>query len=150
MIVVSEAVLDAAQALSNFETKLDASGDTGAIVSFSGRVRTSANAGTVTRLTLQAYTPMTEDGIASAVRQAKARWPLTACYIQHRIGDMHAGETIVFVATASAHRRAAFEAADFLMDYLKTKAVFWKQEATDTGAQWIEPRDQDHRDAARW
>ena len=70
--------------------------------------------------------------------------------VQHRVGEMKAGDTIVFVATASAHRRAAFEAADFLMDYLKTKAVFWKREKTDLGDAWIEPRDADYADAERW
>lgn len=150
MIVISESVLDAAQCLAQFEQRARLCGKAGAIVSFSGLVREQAGSGHVKRLRLQAYNPMTQTGIAQAVQTAQARWPLTDHCVRHRIGEMQAGDTIVFVATASAHRRAAFEAADYLMDYLKTEAVFWKQETTDTGAHWIEPRAQDYADAARW
>ena len=123
----------------------------GAIVSFSGVVRPTNAAGEpVTSLYLQAYSPMTERGMAASLTDALERWPLDGAMVLHRIGDMAPGDTIVFVATASAHRRAAFEAADFLMDYLKTQAVFWKKETTPAGSTWIEPRTEDYADAARW
>jgi len=123
----------------------------GAIVSFTGLVRPDDTADApVTGLHLQAYEPLTSRGIEEAAAIAQSRWPLTALTIIHRTGDMLPGDPIVFVATASAHRRAAFEAADFLMDYLKTKAVFWKKETTPNGARWIEPRAEDYKDAARW
>lgn len=147
MIRVSDAVIDASKALGEFERGV---GEAGAIVSFTGQVRPVSAAGDVSSLTLQAYSPMTERGIERALRLAKEKWPLAGAHILHRTGEMKAGETIVFVATASKHRRAAFEAADFLMDYLKTEAVFWKKETTDQGETWIEPRQDDYQDAARW
>ena len=125
--------------------------DAGAIVSFSGIVRPENSTGdAVTGLYLQAYSPMTERGMTASLTEALKRWPLDGAMVLHRIGDMAPGDTIVFVATASAHRRAAFEAADFLMDYLKTQAVFWKKETTAAGSTWIEPRAEDYADAARW
>ena len=147
MISVSDKPIDASALLNTFEQTAK---DAGAIVSFSGLVRPKAQSGEVETLSLQAYSPMTENGIEDAVAEATARWPISHVRVAHRTGDMHPGDTIVFVAAASAHRRAAFEAADFLMDYLKTKAVFWKRERTDQGDAWIEPRDQDYQDAARW
>ena len=93
---------------------------------------------------------MTERGINQAVKDASERWPLESASVIHRIGVILPGEPIVFVATSSAHRRDAFEAADFLMDYLKTKAVFWKKEVTCEGEFWIEPRLSDYADAKRW
>lgn len=122
----------------------------GGIVTFTGIVRPESKFGTVTALHLQSYSPMTESGIEGAVLDAEKRWPLIASRVVHRIGDVLVGEPIVFVATASAHRRDAFEAADFLMDYLKTKAIFWKKEITSDSATWIEPRVQDYSDAKRW
>ena len=147
MIRVSDAVIDASKALREFERGV---GEAGAIVSFTGQVRPVSAAGDVSALTLQSYSPMTERGIERALQQAQEKWPLAGAHILHRTGEMQAGETIVFVATASKHRRAAFEAADFLMDYLKTEAVFWKKETTDQGETWIEPRQDDYQDAARW
>lgn len=147
MIRVSDEVIVASQALSAFEHEMR---EAGAIVSFTGQVRPRSAAGDVSALFLQAYSPMTENGIEAALSEAQHRWPITGAHILHRTGEMQAGETIVFVATASKHRRAAFEAADFLMDYLKTEAVFWKKETTDKGATWIEPRQDDYQDAARW
>ena len=150
MICVSETPIDSSAALKAFEEEIAQSDTSGAIISFSGRVRGNAASGQVSFLKLQSYPSMTEKGIAEACQKAQQTWPLDGVHIRHRIGEMQAGDTIVFVATASAHRRAAFEAADFLMDYLKTKAVFWKQEATPAGATWIEPRAEDYSDAARW
>lgn len=147
MITISEDPIDSAALLRSFET--DAQG-AGGVVSFSGLVRPVAGGAEVKSLFLQAYSPMTENGMTEAVTEAKTRWPLTQVRVVHRVGEMAPGETIVFVATASAHRRAAFEAADFLMDYLKTRAVFWKREVTNQGDSWIEPRDGDYADAARW
>lgn len=147
MLRVSEEAFDAGAELAAFEA--DAEG-AGAIVSFTGLVRDHASGGKVKSLYLQAYKPMTQRGIEKAMSEAKDRWALTALRVIHRTGTMAPGETIVFVATASAHRRAAFEAADFLMDYLKTEAVFWKKEVTDTGEHWIEPRVEDYEDRARW
>ncbi|MGH1420631.1 MAG: molybdenum cofactor biosynthesis protein MoaE [Hyphomonas sp.] len=147
MITLSSAPFDAANALRDFETEI---GGAGAVVSFTGYVRPEANGGAVTGLHLQAYSPMTERGIETAAAEAGKRWPLINTRIIHRTGDIAPAEAIVFVATASAHRRAAFEAADYLMDYLKTKAIFWKKEYTPTGDHWIEPRADDYKDSARW
>lgn len=147
MISITDQPFDAAEALKQFETLVKGAG---AIVSFTGLVRPETSESPVERLHLQAYSPMTETGIAQAAENAQARWDLIGMRIIHRIGDMSPGDPIVFVATASAHRRAAFEAADFLMDYLKTEAVFWKKETSATGMKWIEPRDDDYRDRARW
>ncbi len=147
MIRVSDETIDAPKALAAFERDMS---DAGAIVSFTGQVRPQSASGEVSTLFLQAYSLMTESGIESALAEAQRRWPLSGVHILHRTGEMRAGETIVFVATASKHRRAAFEAADFLMDYLKTEAVFWKKETTPDGATWIEPRQGDYQDAARW
>lgn len=122
----------------------------GGIVSFLGCVRPTSTKGRVHKLHLEAYPAMTERGIRAAVRQAKTSWSLTGVRIIHRTGDVFVGEPIVFVAAASVHRRDSFEAADFLMDYLKTEAIFWKKETTDLGETWIEPRDQDYSDALRW
>ena len=146
--MLTDATLSAPALLSEVEAKYP---EAGAIVSFSGIVRPrNASGARVSGLYLQAYPPLTERGMAAALAEALERWPLDGARIVHRIGDMGPGDTIVFVATASAHRRAAFEAADFLMDYLKTQAVFWKKETTPAGSTWIEPRSEDYADAARW
>lgn len=147
MIHLMDQPFDPADALKTFETEIDGAG---AVVSFTGYVRPKAGADTVRTLHLQAYAPMTEKDIERAAKRAQARWPLTAFHIIHRIGDLSPGDPIVFVATASHHRRAAFEAADFLMDYLKTQAIFWKKEITDKSARWVEPRTEDYQDNARW
>lgn len=124
--------------------------DSGAIVTFTGQVRPSNGDGSVTTLSLQHYPGMTERGIEAILDEAARRWPLEAVLVVHRVGDMLPHDPIVLVATASAHRRAAFEAADFLMDYLKSRALFWKSETSASGRAWIEPRDEDYADAARW
>ena len=147
VICVSESPIDSGAALSQFQK---AAATSGGIVSFTGNVRGTSAQGSVTTLHLQSYSPLTEQGIASAAQTARGRWPLDHITILHRTGDMRPGDTIVFVAAASAHRRAAFEAADFLMDYLKTEAVFWKKETTSEGTAWIEPRAEDYQDNARW
>jgi len=122
-------------------------GGAGAIVAFTGLVR---GEGEQLTLTLSHYPDFTESQILEIAKQAEARWPLTGWHILHRVGAMKAEEPIVFVATASRHRRDAFEAADFLMDYLKSEAAFWKSESVAGKSRWIEPRGQDITDKKRW
>ena len=140
---MGEAPLEAGALLSEFLAHV---GDAGGVTSFSGQVR----GGDTDTLTLTRLEPLTTNGIAEAVEDAVARFGLTDAAVRHRVGPTAVGETIVFVATAAPHRRAAFEACDCLMDYLKTRAVFWKREAGGNGARWIEPREQDYTDASRW
>jgi molybdopterin synthase catalytic subunit len=122
--------------------------ETGAVVSFTGIAR--AGAGAVTRLELEAYPGFTVTEIERIAAAARTRFSLQDLLIVHRVGDIAPGEAIVFVATAAAHRREAFEAADHLMDYLKSRAPFWKKEHGPDGARWIEPTERDRSDAARW
>jgi molybdopterin synthase catalytic subunit len=122
--------------------------ETGAVVSFTGIAR--AGAGAVTRLELEAYPGFTDTEIERIAAAARTRFSLQDLLIVHRVGDIATGEAIVFVATAAAHRREAFEAADHLMDYLKSRAPFWKKEHGPDGARWIEPTERDRSDAARW
>ncbi|MEO0398594.1 MAG: molybdenum cofactor biosynthesis protein MoaE [Pseudomonadota bacterium] len=122
----------------------------GAIVSFSGLVRAADADRTVLGLDLQHFPGFTEKRIAAFCETALQRWPLQDLTIVHRVGAMVPGEPIVFVATAAAHRRAAFEAADYLMDYLKSEAPFWKKERREDGDVWIEPGAEDKRDKSRW
>lgn len=119
----------------------------GAVVSFTGIVRADVR---TRKLRLTHYPDFTEAAIAEMIVTARARWDLTGVQVLHRVGTMDIGDPIVFVATASAHRRDAFEAADFLMDYLKSEAPFWKQEIRADSTVWIEPRVQDLTDKARW
>ncbi len=123
-------------------------GETGAVVSFTGLAR--ASAGAVQRLELEAYPGFTDAEIGRIAEAARTRFSLQDLLIVHRIGEIAPGEAIVFVATASAHRREAFEAADHLMDYLKSRAPFWKKEHGPSGARWIEPTERDLADAERW
>ncbi len=122
--------------------------ETGAIVSFTGLMR--AENGAADTLHLDSYPGFTEVEIARTEARAQARFALQDSLIVHRHGPIAVGEPIVFVATAAAHRRAAFEAADHLMDYLKSRAPFWKRSQGPHGARWIEPTAQDLHDAARW
>jgi len=127
---------------------VEAAGDAGAVVSFTGLVRRGADG--VEALTLEQYPGMTERALAEIEREAKGRWPLLAARIVHRVGCLLPGEPIVLVAVASAHRQAAFEASSFLMDYLKTKAPFWKKERTAEGDRWVQARESDDEAADRW
>jgi molybdopterin synthase catalytic subunit len=123
--------------------------DIGAIVTFTGRVR--ADERQLAALTLEHYPGMTEAELIRIEAEAQARWPLQACLIVHRVGELVPGDNIVLVATASAHRQAAFEAAGFLMDYLKTRAPFWKRETSASGeSTWVEARSRDESAARRW
>ena len=122
--------------------------EVGGIVSFTGLVR--ADQGQETVLELEAYPGFTEGEIARIAEAAKARWSLADYLVVHRVGQIGPGQAVVFVATAAAHRREAFEAADHLMDYLKSRAPFWKKEHGPDGAKWIEPTARDLSDIARW
>jgi len=121
----------------------------GAIVSFTGTVRETKGE-SVAAMTLEHYPGMTERELERIQAQARERWPITDCIIIHRYGRLEPGDNIVLVVTASAHRQAAFEAAQFLMDYLKTSAPFWKSEETADGPRWVEARDADDMAAQRW
>jgi molybdopterin synthase catalytic subunit len=122
--------------------------ETGAIVTFTGIAR--ASGGEVERLELEAYPGFTDAEIERIANATKARFSLHDVLIVHRHGEIAPGEAIVFVAAAAAHRRAAFQAADLLMDYLKSRAPFWKKEHGPGGARWVEPTEQDLGDAKRW
>jgi molybdopterin synthase catalytic subunit len=122
--------------------------ETGAVVSFTGIAR--ASDGAVERLELEAYPGFTDAEIERMANTTKARFSLHAVLVVHRYGQIAPGEAIVFVAAAAAHRRAAFQAADQLMDYLKSRAPFWKKEHGPDGPRWIEPTAEDLTDAKRW
>ncbi|MEH2506213.1 molybdopterin synthase catalytic subunit [Bradyrhizobium sp. AZCC 1578] len=146
-IRIQEADFDAAQeiaALTRGRT------DIGAVVTFSGICRGSENGEPIAALTLEHYPGMAEAEIGRHADEALSRWPLQGLTIIHRFGRIAPGENIVLVVTASPHRQAAFEAAEFLMDYLKTNAPFWKREESEKGASWIEARDHDDAAVARW
>jgi molybdopterin synthase catalytic subunit len=124
--------------------------DIGAVVSFTGICRGIEGSEPIAALRLEHYPGMAEAEIKRHADEAMARWPLQGLTIIHRFGRIPPGENIVLVVTASSHRQAAFEAAEFLMDYLKTSAPFWKQEESARGKSWIEARDHDDAAAARW
>jgi molybdopterin synthase catalytic subunit len=124
--------------------------DIGAVVTFTGICRADENGEPIAALTLEHYPGMAEAEIARHVEEARARWPLLATLVIHRYGRITPGEDIVLVATASSHRQAAFAAAEFLMDYLKTRAPFWKQVETAAGAAWVEAKTADEAAAERW
>ena len=124
--------------------------DIGAVVSFSGICRGSEQGEPIAALTLEHYPGMAEAEIGRHADEALSRWPLQGLTIIHRFGRIAPGENIVLVVTASSHRQAAFEAAEFLMDYLKTNAPFWKQEESEKGTSWVEARDHDDAATARW
>ena len=124
--------------------------DIGAIVTFTGVCRGDENGELITALTLEYYAGMAEAEIARHVEDARARWPLLGVTVIHRHGRIVPGEDIVLVVTASSHRQAAFEAAAFLMDYLKTRAPFWKQIEKAGATSWVEAKSTDDAAAARW
>ncbi|MCP8346749.1 molybdopterin synthase catalytic subunit MoaE [Pseudomonas sp. FBF18] len=122
----------------------------GAVVSFVGYVRDFNDGREVAGMFLEHYPGMTEKALAKIVLEAEQRWPLLKVEVLHRIGTLQPGEPIVFVGVASAHRQAAFQACDFVMDYLKTRAPFWKKEQTGEGPRWVEGRQSDADAAGRW
>lgn len=122
--------------------------DVGAVVSFTGVVRDTD--GTLQEMLIEHYPGMTQSAIAKIADEAVARWSLVDCLVIHRYGPLKPGAPIMMVATAAAHRAAAFEAADFLMDYLKSRAPFWKKEVTAGGADWVAAKDADEDALKRW
>lgn len=139
---------DPAELLSHFTRALEGEG---AVVSFTGHARNRAKEGSqVEVLVLESYRGVTLASMEAIAADATTRFAITRCRVVHRAGRIAPGEAIVFVATASPHRRAAFEAADYLMDRLKTEAVFWKHENGPAGRHWIEPTEDDEVAAARW
>ena len=145
MIEILENGFDPGERLNKFTSS---SKNAGGIASFVGRVR--GEQGDVSGLYLESYPGVTETGIAKAEAQARNRWSLIDTLIIHRIGAMQPGDPIVMVIAAAEHRRAAFEACDYLMDYLKTDAIFWKKQTDLTGDKWIEPRAEDYKNRDRW
>jgi molybdopterin synthase catalytic subunit len=146
-IRIQEADFDVAQEISALTKGRT---DIGAVVSFSGICRGSENDEAIAALTLEHYPDMAEAEIARHAQTALSRWPLTGLTVIHRVGRIVPGENIVLVLTASAHRQAAFQAAEFLMDYLKANAPFWKREESAAGTSWVEARHHDDDAAARW
>ncbi|MBY0338474.1 MAG: molybdenum cofactor biosynthesis protein MoaE [Acetobacteraceae bacterium] len=143
-VVVQEGPFDAAAetaALTQGRT------DIGAVASFIGICRADDG---LSAMVLEHYPGMTERALERIAAEAEARWPLTGCTVIHRHGRLEPGAPIVLVLTASAHRQAAFESCAFLMDWLKTKAPFWKREEAADGARWVEAKAEDDAAAARW
>lgn len=122
----------------------------GAVVTFVGKVRDMNLGDNVTGLSLEHYPGMTEKALGEICDEAEQRWPLLKIRVIHRVGDLDIGDQIVFVGVSSAHRGAAFEACEFVMDYLKTKAPFWKKERTSEATRWVDSRDSDAKAAERW
>lgn len=122
----------------------------GAVASFTGYVRASNEQRSVHTMELEHYPGMTEKSIRQILEQAAERWPVLAASVVHRVGRLGPGEQIVWVGVASAHREAAFSACEFLMDYLKTRAPFWKKELGPDGEHWVDARTTDSERASRW
>lgn len=128
----------------------DGNAKVGGLASFVGLVRDLADQGAVSAMTLEHYPGMTERRLAEIEAEARSRWPLEDVLIIHRYGKLEPGERIVLVATTSAHRQAALESCAFLIDWLKTKAPFWKLEEGTKGAAWVEAKESDDRAAEKW
>lgn len=129
---------------------LAACDEDGAVVTFTGKVRNHNLGNDVAALTLEHYPGMTEKALQEIVDAARERWPLQRVTVIHRVGELFPGDEIVLVGVTSAHRGSAFSAAEFIMDYLKTRAPFWKREATEQGDRWVDARDSDQQAAKRW
>jgi molybdopterin synthase catalytic subunit len=123
--------------------------DVGAIASFVGLVRDLPDSGLQT-MTLEYYPGMTEKSLAAIVEEAQQRWDIIDCAVVHRVGDLKPGDQIVLVSVLSAHRRDAFSACEFIMDYLKTEAPFWKKETDSQNSQWVEAKNTDDQAKNRW
>jgi molybdopterin synthase catalytic subunit len=147
MIRVQDTAFDAAAELRQFQA---ANRSSGATVMFIGTVREMSEGQRIEGMTLEHYPGMTEKALAEIEVEALKRWPLDASLIVHRHGRLQPGDDIVLVIAASAHREAAFEACAFLMDWLKTKAPFWKLEESAGKSRWVEARDHDDAAARRW
>tara|TARA_B100000497_G_scaffold4041_1_gene4252 strand:- start:4862 stop:5311 length:450 start_codon:yes stop_codon:yes gene_type:complete len=145
-ILIQEHPFDLGQEAQNFAEKQD---NAGAIVTFTGIVR-NTSLGDLKTLTIEHYPAMTEKAISEIAQTAIDRWSLQDALVLHRYGNLAPGEGIMMVATAATHRSDAFAAADFLMDYLKSRAPFWKKEITASGANWVEAKDSDEQALRRW
>ena len=130
--------------------RLTTGSDAGAVVTFTGLCRADGETGTITAMTLEHFPGMAEEELSRLEAEARKRWPLLDCLVIHRHGRLVPGDPIVLVITLSAHRDAAFEAANFLMDYLKTSAPFWKKEESAGGEQWVAAKDSDDAARGRW
>ena len=124
--------------------------DTGAVVSFVGQVRDMNEGDQVSQLSLEHYPGMTEKALEAIATQAKGRWDIFDVLIIHRVGTLKPTDQIVLVAVSSAHRGEAFKACEFVMDYLKTEAPFWKKEITPSGERWVDAKDSDEEMRQRW
>lgn len=133
-----------------YQRLLKASRSPGAIVTFCGLVRDFSNNQQIVAIELEHYPGMTETVLGGIANEARERWPLDQLNIIHRVGRLEANEPIVFVGVSSAHRAAAFSACEFVMDFLKTQAPFWKKEITPEGSYWVEAKDSDTNAAQRW
>lgn len=147
MIRVQEQPFDTAAEMKNLRGR---NTRIGATACFVGTVRELSGDRAIDTMTLEHYPGMTEKALGEIEAEARERWPLEASLIVHRYGTLEPGDDIVLVITCSAHRQAAFEACAFLMDWLKTKAPFWKLEASGTAADWVDARSEDDAAAARW
>jgi len=132
------------------DLRASSAGRVGAMAAFCGVVRDHARAESVESLELEHYPGMTERSIESVIDRAEQRWPLDAVVVIHRVGRLTPGEQIVLVLATSQHRQAALEACTYIIDLLKTEAVFWKREVAETGARWIESTGADHSRSADW
>ncbi|MAZ65724.1 MAG: molybdopterin synthase catalytic subunit MoaE [Kangiellaceae bacterium] len=130
--------------------KLGSSSQTGAIVTFVGLVRDINQGASISSMALEHYPGMTEKVLEGIVQEACERWELLDVELVHRVGDMGVSDTIVFVGVSSVHRENAFQACAFIMDFLKTKAPFWKKEQTPDGSHWVEANNKDNEAASRW
>ncbi len=147
MIRVQSEPFDPGKTLNAFTTS--AGDSAGAVVSFSGIVRDTPD-GDLRCMEIEHYPGMTEKALTNIAQTASARWSLSAVLVIHRFGGLRPGEPIMMVATAAPHRAAAFEAAEFLMDYLKSRAPFWKKEIRRDGSEWVESRSSDEAALKRW
>ena len=128
----------------------DGDGQVGAVATFVGTVRDRSDGAHVTAMELEHYPGMTEQAIEAMVSEARRRFDIRGARVVHRVGPLLPGDQIVLVAVTSAHRHEAFQACEFLMDYLKTQAPFWKKETTPDGARWVDARQADDAALARW
>jgi molybdopterin synthase catalytic subunit len=124
--------------------------DEGAVATFTGFVRAANDGQQLESMELEHYPGMTERSIREILDQAASRWPLLSANVVHRVGKLRPGDRIVWVGVSSAHRAAAFSACEFIMDYLKTRAPFWKREVGERGARWVDARQGDNERASRW
>ena len=147
-VSVQEADFDAGAEIAALSVGRD---DVGAVASFVGLVRADkSSVAAVQAMTLEHYPGMTEKALEAIVTEARGRWDIFGVRVIHRVGKLLPGDRIVFVAVASAHRGEAFAACEFIMDYLKTRAPFWKKEETRNGGRWVDARESDDHAAGRW